>query len=211
MDLSNNFLFPNDYGIPFLWISSRNFYYFLGLILFWSLLTSSPSRWSSFLSMSSSCLFILYVFSKHGISFHVTSNRGLEFVLNFFYFLGTALDIQLHFTSCYYPKGDKQAECINQTPEQYMFWVLLPVSFYSLLIRSIIQTLLFTLNVILLCFLSWTWLPFSFSEQLAQCSGLYCLFQVGLELLCYDLSSELRLHLDKDLREEKGRCSIGKA
>jgi len=29
-------------------------------------------------------LFVLYVFSKHGIPSHVTSNRGLEFVLNFF-------------------------------------------------------------------------------------------------------------------------------
>jgi len=26
------------------------------------------------------CLFILHVFSKHGISFHVTSDRGSEFV-----------------------------------------------------------------------------------------------------------------------------------
>jgi len=29
-------------------------------------------------------LFVLHVFSKHGIPFHVTSDRGLEFVLNFF-------------------------------------------------------------------------------------------------------------------------------
>jgi len=29
-------------------------------------------------------LFILHVFSKHGIPSHVTSNRGSEFVSNFF-------------------------------------------------------------------------------------------------------------------------------
>ena len=28
--------------------------------------------------------------------------------------------------------------------------------------------------------------------------------------ICYDLSSELRLHLGKDLRREKGRCISGK-
>ena len=34
-DLSNNSLFSNDYGIPFLLTSLRNFHYFLGLTLFW--------------------------------------------------------------------------------------------------------------------------------------------------------------------------------
>jgi len=38
-------------------------------------------------------LFILHMFSKHSILFYVTSNRGLEFVFNFFHFLSTALDI----------------------------------------------------------------------------------------------------------------------
>jgi len=44
-------------------------------------------------------LFVLYVFSKHSILSHVTSDRDSEFVLNFFYSLDTALNIQLHFTS----------------------------------------------------------------------------------------------------------------
>ena len=48
IDLLNNFLFPNDYEIPFLWTSSRNFYYPLGLILFRSQLTGSLSRQSLF-------------------------------------------------------------------------------------------------------------------------------------------------------------------
>ena len=30
------------------------------------------------------CLFVLHVFSKHSVSSHVTSDRGSEFVSNFF-------------------------------------------------------------------------------------------------------------------------------
>jgi len=60
------------------------------------------------------------VFSKHGISSYVTSDRGLEFVSNFFRSLGTALDIRLHFTLGYHPKGDGQTERMNQTLEQYL-------------------------------------------------------------------------------------------
>ena len=65
-------------------------------------------------------LFVLYVFSKHSVSSHVTSDRGLEFVSNFFRSLGTALDMWLHFTSGYHPKGDGQTKCTNQTLEQYL-------------------------------------------------------------------------------------------
>jgi len=65
-------------------------------------------------------LFVLHVFSKYGIPSHVTSNRGLEFVSNFFRSLGTALGMQLHFTSGYHPEGDGQTECMNQTLEQYL-------------------------------------------------------------------------------------------
>jgi len=65
-------------------------------------------------------LFVLHVFSKHSIPSHVTSDRGLEFVSNFFRSLGTALDMQLYFTSGYHPEGDGQTECTNQTLEQYL-------------------------------------------------------------------------------------------
>ena len=36
------------------------------------------------MSADLTCLFVLHVFSKHDIPFHVTSDRGLEFVSNFF-------------------------------------------------------------------------------------------------------------------------------
>jgi len=65
-------------------------------------------------------LFVLHVFSKHSVPSYVISNRGLEFVLNFFQYLGTALDMQLHFTLGYHPEGDGQTECTNQTLKQYL-------------------------------------------------------------------------------------------
>jgi len=69
------------------------------------------------MSMDLALLFILHMFSKHNISFYVISNRNSEFVSNFFCFLGTTLDMWLHFTSGYHPKGDWQTEHMNQTLE----------------------------------------------------------------------------------------------
>jgi len=65
-------------------------------------------------------LFVLYVFSKHGVPSHVTSDRSSEFMSNFFWSLGTALNMWLHFTSDYHPEGDGQTECTNQTLKQYL-------------------------------------------------------------------------------------------
>jgi len=66
------------------------------------------------------CLFVTHVFSKHGVPYHVTSDRGSEFVSHFFRSLGTALDMRLHFTSGYHPEANGQAEWTNQTLEQYL-------------------------------------------------------------------------------------------
>jgi hypothetical protein len=65
-------------------------------------------------------LFVLHVFSKHGVPSHVTSDRGTEFVSGFFRSLGTVLDMRLHFTSGYHPEADGQTERTNQTLEQYL-------------------------------------------------------------------------------------------
>jgi len=65
-------------------------------------------------------LFLLHVFSKHGVPAHITSDRGTEFVSHFFRSLGKALDMHLHFTSSYHPEGDGQTERSNQTLEQYL-------------------------------------------------------------------------------------------
>ena len=72
------------------------------------------------MSMDLAHLFVLHVFSKHSVPSHVTSNRGSEFVSNFFRSLGTALDMRLHFTSGYHPESDGQTERTNQTLEQYL-------------------------------------------------------------------------------------------
>jgi len=71
-------------------------------------------------SMELACLFVLHMFSKHSISSYVTSNKGLEFVSNFFWSLGIAFDMWLHFTSGYHPEGDGQTKHMNQTLEQYL-------------------------------------------------------------------------------------------
>ena len=65
-------------------------------------------------------LFVIHVFSKHGVPSHVTSDRGVEFVSHFFRSLGTLLQMTLHFTSGYHPEADGQTERVNQTLEQYI-------------------------------------------------------------------------------------------
>ena len=65
-------------------------------------------------------IFVVHVFSKHGVPSHVMSDHGSEFVSHFFRSLGKALDMKLHFTSGYHPKGDGQTEHVNQTLEQYL-------------------------------------------------------------------------------------------
>ena len=65
-------------------------------------------------------LFIIHIFSKHGVLEHVTSDWGSKFVSRFFRSLSTALDMHLHFMSRYHPEGDGQTEHVNQTLEQYL-------------------------------------------------------------------------------------------
>jgi hypothetical protein len=65
-------------------------------------------------------LFVIHVFSKHGVPHHATCDRGPEFVSRFFRALGKLLDMRLHFTSGYHPEGDGQTERTNQTLEQYI-------------------------------------------------------------------------------------------
>jgi IS30 family transposase len=121
-------------------------------------------------------LFIIHVFSKHGVPSHVTSDRGSEFISCFFCSLRKALNMKLHFTSGYHLEGNGQTEHINLTLEQYLqiycnfqqdnWHTLLPIAefcynntpssttgvslHYSLLTRVTIQLLLFIPNMNLL-------------------------------------------------------------
>ena len=51
------------------------------------------SAHDTIMSMDLAYLFVLHVFSKYGVPSHVTSNRDLEFVSNFFQSLGTAFNM----------------------------------------------------------------------------------------------------------------------
>ena len=70
-------------------------------------------------------LFVQYIFSKHRVPSHVTSDRGTEFISCFFRSLGQALNMTLHFTLGYHLKADGQTEHINQTLEQYLHHYIL--------------------------------------------------------------------------------------
>jgi hypothetical protein len=65
-------------------------------------------------------LFIIHVFSKHGVLSHITSDQGSKYVSCFFCSLEKALNMKLHFTSGYHPEGDRQIGHVNQTLEQYL-------------------------------------------------------------------------------------------
>src|SRR5260370_38029616 len=65
-------------------------------------------------------LFLTHVFSKHGMSSHVTSDQGSEFISHFFRSLGKLLQMELHFMSGYHPQGDGQTEYLNQVLDQYL-------------------------------------------------------------------------------------------
>src|SRR5882724_893840 len=85
------------------------------------------SKWSHFIlthdtitSLQLMQLFVLHVFSKHGVPSHVTSDHSMEFVSHFFQSLRTTLDMKLHFTSGYHPEGDGQTKQTNQTLKQYL-------------------------------------------------------------------------------------------
>ena len=66
-------------------------------------------------------LFVLHVFSKHGVPLHITSDHGTEFVSAFFHSLSKVLDMKLHFTLGYHPEGDGQTDVLirlsNSTSE----------------------------------------------------------------------------------------------
>jgi len=129
---------------------------------------------NTIMSVDLAYLFILYMFSKHSIPSHITSDRGLEFVPNFFCPLSTTLDIQLHFTTTskvinkpntlirlsrnintsMYIVITSKITSLNswhlQSSLTIMFLVLLLMFLHFLLISIIIQTSPFTLNMILL-------------------------------------------------------------
>ena len=64
-------------------------------------------------------VYLAYLFVLH-VFFHVTSDRGSEFVSNFFHSLDITLNMQLYFTLDYYSEDDEQTEHMNQILKQYL-------------------------------------------------------------------------------------------
>jgi len=79
-------------------------------------------------------LFVLHIFSKHGVPSHVTSDRVMEFVSHFFLVPWNCAghEASLHFR--YHPQGDGQTERTNQTLET------VPPSLLQLPTRQLVRT-----------------------------------------------------------------------
>jgi hypothetical protein len=65
-------------------------------------------------------LYILHVFSKHGIPSDIVSDRGTLFTSNFITSLGQLLGMKLNFSTAYHPESDGQTERMNQSLEGYL-------------------------------------------------------------------------------------------
>jgi len=65
-------------------------------------------------------LYVLHVFSKHGVPSDVISDRGSEFVSSFWMSLSKVLDMDLRPSTAYHPQTDGQTERTNQTLETYL-------------------------------------------------------------------------------------------
>src|SRR5271169_6826783 len=58
-------------------------------------------------------LFIIHVFSKHGLPANIVSDRGKLFVSKFWTSLCDCLDIRSNLSTAYHPQTDGQTERVN--------------------------------------------------------------------------------------------------
>src|ERR1700742_267889 len=65
-------------------------------------------------------LYLLHVFSKHGIPTDIVSDRGSLFTSNFITSLAQLLGMKLNFSTAYHPESDGQTERMNQSLEGYL-------------------------------------------------------------------------------------------
>ena len=64
--------------------------------------------------------FVQHVFSKHGVPFSITSDRGKLFVSEVWTQICKMLDIKSALSTAYHPETDGQTERVNQILEQYL-------------------------------------------------------------------------------------------
>lgn len=65
-------------------------------------------------------LFIVHVFSKHGVPQDIISDRGTTFTSRFWRTFTSLLGIDLNFSTAFHPRTDGQTERVNQSLEQYL-------------------------------------------------------------------------------------------
>ena len=65
-------------------------------------------------------LFLRHVFSKHGLPEAITSDRGPQFVSNFWRELCQSLGVEQRLSSAFHPQTDGQSERTNRDLEQYL-------------------------------------------------------------------------------------------
>lgn len=68
----------------------------------------------------SAMIFLREIFSRHGLPDEIISDRGPQFIANFWKHLLTNLDIKPCRSSGYHPQSDGQTERVNQILEQYL-------------------------------------------------------------------------------------------
>jgi RNase H-like domain found in reverse transcriptase/Reverse transcriptase (RNA-dependent DNA polymerase)/Integrase zinc binding domain/Chromo (CHRromatin Organisation MOdifier) domain len=65
-------------------------------------------------------LYIRYIYSQHGLSDYVTSDRGTQFTAEFWKHVCRRLGIQSRMSTAYHPETDGQTENANAVMEQYL-------------------------------------------------------------------------------------------
>ena len=85
------------------------------------------TKWAEFFpclktitAKEASNIFLKEVFSRHGLPQEIVSDRGPQFVSQFFSSLTKSLGIKQCLSSAFYPQSDGQTERLNQILEHYL-------------------------------------------------------------------------------------------
>src|SRR6266481_2773770 len=65
-------------------------------------------------------IFLVHVFSKHGMPSDIVSDQGKHFISRFWRSLCQLLGVKANLSTAYHPKTDGQMEQVNQILEQYL-------------------------------------------------------------------------------------------
>jgi hypothetical protein len=65
-------------------------------------------------------LYVLHIFSKHGVPSDVVTDRGSTYTATFTKSLGELLKMKLNFSTVFHPESDGQTKRMNQTLEVYL-------------------------------------------------------------------------------------------